>query len=129
MSDELRFVSFEELHTRAREDDQVWKQEMREGTAHWGHWWFVPETLVLKFRDDNGRSIYEVDLECCNSGREILDWIFHINGKAWATPEDIGQLVAALHQILPIWTMIPNPSETHDVRTIIADPLGYVGTH
>jgi len=64
----------------------------------WGNWEFDKRRLVLTI----GRRKwfeYEVDLETCTSGSEILDWILQVAGKGWVTPEDIGYLVEALGDI------------------------------
>jgi hypothetical protein len=49
---------------------------------------------------EEGRYEYEIDLERCNSGSAIADWIFQVSGKVWATPEILGNLVVVLDHIL-----------------------------
>ncbi len=52
--------------------------------------------MVLTHTSEN----YEIDLEDCGSSAQMLDWIFQICSKAWATPQDLGDLVQALNDLL-----------------------------
>jgi hypothetical protein len=61
----------------------------------WGKWEFDAEGLVLKYGED-GRNEYEVDLGSITSSAEMLEWIFQVSVKTWASREDIGNLVRAL---------------------------------
>jgi hypothetical protein len=65
----------------------------------WGPWTFDRERLVLDLTV-NGEELYDVDLERCPTAEAVLDWIAQVQGKAWATPEVTGQLVAALCDLL-----------------------------
>jgi len=62
----------------------------------WGKWKFDAERLALVF----GNGEYEVDLENMNSSAQMLDWIFQISNKSWATRKDVGDLVQALQDLL-----------------------------
>lgn len=65
----------------------------------WGDWKYDKSRLVLELdRPDRygGRDWYEVDLERCDSGAAILDWVLQVAAKAWASEEDIGYLIRAL---------------------------------
>jgi hypothetical protein len=46
------------------------------------------------------REDYDIDLEQCTTSAEVLDWIVQVEGKAWATPSDVGYLVTALCDLL-----------------------------
>ena len=63
-------------------------------------WEFDAEALSLVLHEDTtgGRKarIYEVDLERCSSAQEVLDWIFHITKKRWATDTVVAGLVRDL---------------------------------
>jgi hypothetical protein len=59
-----------------------------------GRWTINQSRLTLAH--DEG---YEIDLEEMTCSAEMLDWIFQINAKAWATIDDLGQLVKALNEI------------------------------
>ena len=59
-----------------------------------GRWAINYGTLTLNH--DEG---YEIDLEGMTCSAEMLDWVFQINAKAWATIDDLGQLVKALNEI------------------------------
>src|SRR5437763_13666286 len=57
----------------------------------WGVWRLDAKRLALVHK------LYEVDLEDITSSAAMLDWIFQI--RRWATPQDIADLLAALHDI------------------------------
>ena len=61
-----------------------------------GSWALDPEVLALK----HNKYYWEIDLERCNTSAEILDWIFHMRGKANWTGQDTLDLVAAFEAIL-----------------------------
>lgn len=46
---------------------------------------------------DAGWHRYEVDLERCNTPGQVLDWIFQVKAKTWATPELMYDLLEALN--------------------------------
>ena len=47
---------------------------------------FKEKDLVIKIYDDRGKEKYEIDLERTTTKKELLDWIFHLLGKNWLTP-------------------------------------------
>ena len=59
-----------------------------------GRWTIDQNTLTLNH--DQG---YVIDLERMTCSAEMLDCIFQINTKGWATTDDLGQLVKALQEI------------------------------
>lgn len=63
-----------------------------------GNWTYIPETLVLKCTEERGG--YEVDLERCTNSAQILDWIFQVNMKTWATPEVVKDLLDIISLVL-----------------------------
>ncbi|MBN1841502.1 MAG: hypothetical protein JW883_04360 [Deltaproteobacteria bacterium] len=46
---------------------------------------------------DTGQHKYEVDLERCNTPGQVLDWIFQVFSKRWATPELMYDFLEALN--------------------------------
>ncbi|MGO9370851.1 MAG: hypothetical protein ACLQBD_01985 [Syntrophobacteraceae bacterium] len=52
----------------------------------------------LELKVHHGKACYEIDLERCNDPAQILDFIFQINAKTWATSDLIGQIVEALNE-------------------------------
>ncbi len=64
----------------------------------WGKWAYNKDTLTIVYHSGE-KWEYEVDLERCKTTSDILDWIVQIAQKAWATPEDIGNLVRALDEL------------------------------
>jgi len=73
---------------------QEWQKKVKR--LQWGPWKFNKRNYTLTHLDE----VYEIDLEPIKSSAEILDWIFQIESKAWATPECIGYLVLALGDLL-----------------------------
>jgi hypothetical protein len=65
----------------------------------WGPWALDRERLVLELVVE-GEYLYDVDLERCGNAAAVLDWLAQLAGKSWATPGIIGQLVAALCDLL-----------------------------
>lgn len=64
------------------------------------HWTFDPDRLVLDLFDDEGRWIYEVDLERCRTSAQVADWIFQVSKKQWASAAVLADLVWKLNDIL-----------------------------
>ena len=64
----------------------------------WGPWKFRQRDLTLQF-DSDSDGWYEIDLEEQRSCFEVMHWLWHLMGKAWATPEVLGHLVAAIHDL------------------------------
>ena len=65
--------------------------------SSWGRWRLHPKQLVLVFEDD--RRSYEIDLERLRSSAGMLDWIFQVRQKIWATPQVLSDLLAAFRDI------------------------------
>ena len=42
---------------------------------------------------------YEIDLETIRDSAEMLDWIFQLEHKTWATERDLADLLSALDDI------------------------------
>jgi rubredoxin len=63
------------------------------GATDFGTWFIEGDELVLK-REDWRR----IDFELCNSSAQILDWIFHYQGRI--TSEELGDMIEALQAIL-----------------------------
>jgi hypothetical protein len=62
----------------------------------WGPWRFNARDLTLEFAHRGRPDYYYVDLEDLTSSTGILDKIGHLCTKVWASPDVIGQFVAAL---------------------------------
>jgi hypothetical protein len=60
-------------------------------------WKLDRERLVLR-HDERG---YEVDLEdCARSSAAMMDWIFQVARKSWATDKCVASLIHALNDLL-----------------------------
>ena len=68
-----------------------------------GPWIFNRDNLTLWLPAHQ----YEVDLERCLKPEEALDWLCHMQGKAWASAEVIGYLVEGMAGLL--WGYGSNP--------------------
>ena len=64
----------------------------------WGGWWLNAETLALDFDGPEGH--YEINLEAITDSAIMLDWIFQMRTKSWATNEIMGDLLSAFQAIL-----------------------------
>lgn len=93
-----------------------------EAEAHarrqWGPWCLDTEKMDLVYQDKRGRSLYFVDLYRMNTSAAVLDWIFQLQGKPWCSSQDIGDMVAALRDIL-------NPQSS--LCSLAATPGGHPG--
>lgn len=65
----------------------------------WGKWKLDRARRVIYY--DGGHD-YWFSLAQMNNSTEMLDWIVHLHEEKWATPEDIGNLVAALDDIFDL---------------------------
>lgn len=63
----------------------------------WGSWTIERDNLTLNFRE--GRHSYQIDLEPIYSSAQVLDWIFQVRGKGWASPKVMADLLEAFHDI------------------------------
>jgi hypothetical protein len=61
----------------------------------WGNWSLQTDNWTLTYQNDE----YAVDLENCNTPAEVLDWIFQVEGKAWATAQVLSDLLHAVSDI------------------------------
>ena len=61
-------------------------------------WRFVRENLTLAFHQ--GTHHYEVDLERFINSAAMLDWIFQIEMKTWATDENVRNLLRAFRDTI-----------------------------
>ena len=53
------------------------------------------KALTININTGRGHT-YEIDLERCRTPGEVLDWIYQIKSKTWATSEIIFDLLTAL---------------------------------
>jgi hypothetical protein len=65
----------------------------------WGNWRLDAKNLTLEHLTGDHLD-YDVDLEKMNTSAEMLDWIFQVRGKAWASDQDMGDLLTALDELL-----------------------------
>jgi hypothetical protein len=65
----------------------------------WGNWKLDRDKRAIYY---DGPHEYWFSLGQMNSSAEVLDWIVQLHEQRWATPEDIGNLVAALDDIFDL---------------------------
>jgi hypothetical protein len=65
----------------------------------WGKWKLDRGKRTIYY---DGPHEYWFSLGDMNNSAEVLDWIVHLHEEKWATPEDIGNLVAALDDIFDL---------------------------
>jgi hypothetical protein len=70
----------------------------------WGRWRYNPTTHCLEIvKNVGGRTdSYDVDLDRCNTGAKLLDWIYQVKGKNFISPDDVADLVYAIDDILSV---------------------------
>lgn len=68
----------------------------------WGRWWYEPTTHCLNIKKQIGpiTHSYDVDLDRCDTGSRLLDWIYQVKHKNWISADDISSLVYAVDDIL-----------------------------
>lgn len=64
--------------------------------AEWGHWRYRKSNNTL-VRIEQGREVYEIDLNKIHDAREALDWLFHLARRYSA--EDVGNLCIAFRDL------------------------------
>ena len=58
----------------------------------------IADNLTLQLFDARGFNCYEIDLERCTDSAQVLDFIFQVQSKNWATPKLMFDLLKALDQ-------------------------------
>lgn len=67
----------------------------------WGVWELNKENACLEYVDpDSDILIYQVPIDEMTTSAEILDWIFQIEEKSWATKVILGEFISAIVDIL-----------------------------
>lgn len=76
--------------------DRVEREEReRARSKRWGAWSLLPADGIL--RHDLGYEVYVDEMADCG---QMLDWIFQVRDKTWATPEVVFDFLHALNDIL-----------------------------
>lgn len=79
--------------------DVLRQMAAKRNRTKWGNWIYHPGNFTLECQDERG-FIYEIDLDRCRTSAEVLDWIFQVQGKTWATAEIVKYLLEALDDLL-----------------------------
>lgn len=96
-----RMDRFDEAVNWSQVAAHAFEARLEEGavSAADSEWRFNPSNLCLEFHH-NGRWMYEIDLEECKTSAEVLDWVFQISQKTWASPGIVHSMLAALSDLL-----------------------------
>ena len=69
----------------------------------------IPEEVFFPWVHDkkaktieNKQFSYWIDLDCCRTSAEVLDWIIQISKKTWADDECLANLVRCLDEVLDL---------------------------
>jgi hypothetical protein len=84
-------VSFADL---VAEVDAAHRKKVK--SLRWGDWKYRRSNYTLTYEPWN----YEIDLEGIKRSSQILDWVFQIQTKTWATPQVLADLLEALRELL-----------------------------
>lgn len=69
---------------------------MSRRSTPFGPWKFFPDNLTLVHSPTG----YEIDLEEIDTSAQMLDWIFQVQNKTWATPDVLYGLLAAFRTVM-----------------------------
>lgn len=86
-------------------------------------WRFDPQTRVLSYFNERGAWLYEVDLDRCRTSAELLDWIFQVAQKRWATDRVLAALIHAMNAVLRPQSTLCGCGQEHgpiDVPSVLA---------
>jgi hypothetical protein len=64
--------------------------KIQDGTQ-WGDWRLITGTMHLVFMEGD-RELYAIPLESMINSAQVLDWIFQLREKTWATNDIVGLL-------------------------------------
>jgi hypothetical protein len=65
--------------------------------SKWGEWTLDAKSLTLDLQSD--RHSYQIGLETITDSAQMLDWVFQIRRKRWATNDIVGDLINAFEDI------------------------------
>lgn len=70
--------------------------------SDWGPWQLDADTpaLYIPRTPEPGDDLYWLPLDSCVTSAAVLDWIFQVNAKTWATVEIRAGLLNALDDVL-----------------------------
>jgi len=80
-------------------DEVVSELEQHRKRTRWGRWRLDAKVRVLAFYE-NGRWLYEVDLDRCRTCAELLDWIYQLHGKRWLSDRDLRDFLNAVDDVV-----------------------------
>ena len=92
-----------------------------------GKWRFTKNyCLVFDQAADGERWHYEIDLDRCKTGDEILSWIEQLSQKCWATAEVIGDFALKINKLLGLYAIIQQPElykSSKDLKAIVDENI------
>ena len=62
--------------------------------------WFNESACSIQFVSKSGATIYDVDLETCNTSAEMLDWVMQVARKRWLSDAALGEYVRLMNRLM-----------------------------
>jgi len=106
-------LSFEDWLGQVKQGVLMHRRKLKSGTK-WGNWVLDTKRLTLDFKKRNDE--YEVDLEDIRDSATMLDWIFQIQGKAWATHKIMGDLLDAFNDVFSPQANLCSGGKDHKIN-------------
>jgi hypothetical protein len=100
--DTLPKTEIKPINVFSKKWERLHKEKIKKNK--WGRWKYNPATHCLEIVKHVGGHIfsYEVDLNRCNTGAKLLDWIYQVQGKSDISPDDVADLIYAVDDILDV---------------------------
>ena len=89
----------------------------------WGRWTFNPSNSCLETHITS-TALYQVDVEEMTNSASILDWIFQVSEKTWASSQDTGDLVKAIVELLGRGVASGGIDHPLDAKALLAKVFG-----
>jgi hypothetical protein len=87
-------------------------------------WRLDKKRRVLAYFNERGHWQYEIDLDRCATSAQVLDWIFQIAQKTWATDLVLAALLHALNAVLHPQSTLSGCGHEHgpiDIAAVLPD--------
>lgn len=89
-----------------------------------GRWTINATTAALEMTIPNTAQTYQVPLETMTDSATILDWVFQVAEKTWATSADVGDFVRAIEHLFGRGVAGFGKDSPFDPLPILARKLG-----
>ena len=91
----------------------------------WGRWTFNDANSCLEtvIAPATG-AIYQISVDEITTSAEMLDWLFQVEEKTWATSADVGDLISAFVALLGRSVASNGKDHPIDPKAILAKRFG-----